>query len=160
VDLLKVVYPQLKAIDPTITVLASGIASGDATLTTAIQDGETTCCDGVDLHTYDYTYPDPYADIETWYNRMLAEPARIAAANNGQSFPLFVTEMGWPTQINGHGSTQEEESQYLARFFILGARMPFIKGLHWYNLRDIYFNSTDPQANYGVLRSDCSPKLA
>jgi hypothetical protein len=106
--------------------------------------------------------------MEDWYNRILGEPVTISAKNNGQGFPITITEMGFPTCIGqlvglaGSGNTEEEQAQYLARSYILAATVPYLRLLDFYELRDTT-NNWEPSAfsvNQGVLRWDATPKLA
>jgi hypothetical protein len=60
----------------------------------------------------------------------------IAKYNNGMQAPLYVTEMGWPNQLDKRGSTQQLSAGYLARMYLLSSIMPFMKGIWWYDFQD------------------------
>jgi len=73
--------------------------------------------------------------------------------------PVWITEMGWSTQIGEGGKTEREQAQLLSRAY-LSAIAAGARNMGWYNFRD---DGTDPfynEVNFGVLRRDLTPKAA
>lgn len=73
--------------------------------------------------------------------------------------PVWITEMGWSTQIGEGGKTEREQAQLLARAY-MSAIAAGVRSMGWYNFRD---DGTDPfynEVNFGVLRRDLTPKAA
>jgi hypothetical protein len=163
VSLLQSVYTAIKQVDPTITVLGSSIVTDptNKVLNDALAAGELTCCDALDFHYETYNVAtDPYASLEDWSIQMATEPTIIQAANKGDPFPIYNTEMSWPSLIGTGGVTQEEQAQFVARYYLMGSTMPYISGLFWDDLKDEDESSSDASGNKGIFRNDFTPKLA
>ncbi len=87
--------------------------------------------------------------------------------NTGQMRSLWLTEFGWSTfWFNGDnekemyaGFTENSQAIYLIRRFIQCMAIPAIKVACQYDFLDDYSsNKFNPEANFGLLRSDYSPK--
>ncbi len=73
--------------------------------------------------------------------------------------PVWITEMGWSTQVGTGGKTEREQAQLLGRAY-LSAVGAGVRNMGWYNFRN---DGDDPfynEVNFGVLRSDLTPKAA
>jgi hypothetical protein len=72
--------------------------------------------------------------------------------------PVWISEMGWPTQIGG--TPEDEQARLLARSYLTAAGSGACPNMAWYDYRndanDPYYN----EANFGVLRRDFRPKPA
>jgi hypothetical protein len=159
VKLIAAVYPKIKAIDPTLIVIANSVCTGDAFFKKTLDLGVLKYCDAVALHTY--FYGDPLKTLEnTWFPRMQNIDLMIKAANNGKSFPLYATEIGWPTQVDMRGSTEAFSADSMARLYPLAMSFPYIKGLWWYDFRDDGWNAKYNEDNFGMTRRDLTPKAS
>jgi polysaccharide biosynthesis protein PslG len=74
--------------------------------------------------------------------------------------PLWLTEIGWsdaPDSMGAPTVNQEEMAAYVKAVYStpLPANVIF-----WYNFRNIFANSTDPEHNFGLVNADFSPKPA
>src|SRR5207248_11095669 len=78
----------------------------------------------------------------------------------GKPAPLYVTEMGWPTQIDKRGMPPRASADFLARMYLLSRTLPFMKGIWWYDFQDDGWNATYNEANFGIVRPDLTPKPA
>ncbi len=157
--LLAVVYPKIKAIDPSIVVISTSICSGDAFLEKSLKLGMLNHCDAVSLHTY--IYSNPKQTLETdWYQRMQNVDKMLREANGGKPFPLYATEIGWPTHIAPNGSSEESSADSMAKLYLLAISFDYIKGLWWYDFRDDGWNPSDCENNFGMVRHDFTPKLS
>ena len=155
VKLLAVVYPRIKAIDPSITVIANSVCTGDAFLKKTLELGVLKHCDALSLHTYNYGDP---RTIEKWHSRMLEVDKFLRDANGGKQVPLYITEMGWPTQVDPLGATEEFSANCMAKVYLLARTMPYIKGLWWYDYRDDGWDFKYNENNFGMVRQDLTPK--
>ncbi len=155
VKLLSVVYPRIKAIDPSIIVMANSVCTGDKFLQKTLDLGVIKHCDALTLHTYNYGDP---KTIEKWYERMQGVDKFLRAANGDKEVPLYITEMGWPTQVDPRGSTEEASADNMARLYLLARTMPYIKGLWWYDYRDDGWDYKYNENNFGMVRNDLTPK--
>ncbi len=155
VKLLSAVYPRIKAIDPSITVIANSVCTGDEFFDKTVALGVMKHCDALALHTY--VYGDPMG-MTKWYARMLDVDKRLRAANGGKPFPLYITEIGWPNFIGSRGSTEEFSADCLARVYLLAKTMPYLKGVWWYSYRDDGWDYKYNENNFGLVRHDLTPK--
>jgi hypothetical protein len=72
--------------------------------------------------------------------------------------PVWITEMGWSTQV---GATDERrQAELLARCYLASVASNACQNVSWYNFRN---DGNDPfynEDNFGALRSDLTPKPA
>lgn len=161
--LLKKVYPRIKAIDPTITVYGGGMTPGairNGWLEKMLAGGALSSLDVVSIHTYNYGQPGREGSPEAWAEWMQQVQDLITRHNQGKPAPLYVTEMGWPTQVDRRGRPAAVSADYLARMFLLSRSMPFLKGIWWYDFQDDGWKATYNEDNFGIVRADLTPKPA
>ena len=77
-----------------------------------------------------------------------------------RSLPIYVTEMGWPTNTGRYGVPEHEVANYIVRFAFLARSRPWIAGIWWYDLRDDGDDDTNKEHRFGFLRRDLTPKPA
>ncbi len=155
IKLLSAVYPKIKAADPSM-VLVSGSVCSDKYLKSLLELGLLKHCDVVSLHTYNYNKTE--STPEDWHKRMLGVDQLLRSCNGGKEVPLFITEMGWPTELSGSGLSQSDSADCLARLYILAKTFPCIKGVWWYDFQDDGWNSEEEQDNFGLVRANLTPK--
>lgn len=108
------------------------------------------------LSVHPYRYDDPPEGIETDIAELVT---LVKKHNNGQSKPIWVTEIGWGTQaadnLGKHRIDERFQSQYLVRAYAL-LLSAGVERVFWYLFRD--YNETP----MGLVRADDtnSPKLA
>ncbi len=108
VDLLRVVYPAVKAANPAITVLAGALAptlepAGSpwglnelAYLTAMYEAGAAAYFDGLAVHSYGLTFPpDADPDPGVLNFRRLELQRAIMVAYDDEATPMYITEAGW-----------------------------------------------------------------
>ena len=72
--------------------------------------------------------------------------------------PVWITEMGWPTQIGG--VSELEQARLLSRCYLCAAAVGGSPTVSWYDFRE---DGTDPFYNenhFGAVRYDLAPKAA
>jgi hypothetical protein len=78
--------------------------------------------------------------------------------------PLWLTEYGAPsTQVtNGYGPplTEAQQADRLRTAYSLATRFDWIENLTWYEFRDDETGSSDAEENFGLIRTDLTPKPA
>jgi len=129
-------------------------------LETMLAEGALSYLDVVSIHAYNYSEPGRGHTPQGWADWTLKVQDAIMKHNDGKPAPLYITEMGWPTQIDKRGSPPRVAGDYLARMFLLGRSMPFLKGIWWYDFQDDGWNATNNENNFGLVRPDASPKPA
>ncbi|RRV05771.1 hypothetical protein EGJ27_18360 [Pseudomonas sp. v388] len=145
-----------------ITVLAGAVTSLGMDLGFAdrlIQNGTLDHVDGLSLHPYVHCRHDQRHTPERWiaWLRWINADLRALAA---RPVPLYLTEMGWPTNTGKCGISERTQASFLARSFFLARTVPDIRGLWWNGLVDTGADLSDPQQNFGLLRQDMSAKPA
>jgi hypothetical protein len=159
--LVKKVYPRIKAIDSTITVLGGAVTPGgvrNGWLERMLAAGALPFMDAVSIHTYNYGRPGRERTPETWAQWMAEVEQLIAKYNDGKPAPVYITEMGWPTQDDSRGTPPRRSADYLARLYLLARTMPFLKGIWWYDFQDDGWNPNYNEDNFGLVRPDLTPK--
>lgn len=160
VRLAAAAYPKMKAVDPTITVVANSVCKGEKFLEATLKEGMLQHCDGIAFHSYHYRLPGDSRKPEAYAKRIEGVAALLRKYNNGKDFPIYLTETGWPNFTKRDGSTEEETGDYIARTFLLAKTIPSVKGLWWYDFQDDGLNPEYNEDNFGMVRTDLTPKPA
>jgi hypothetical protein len=80
--------------------------------------------------------------------------------NGGKDVPFHITEMGWPSHSGPRGRDPGLCAAYLARLYLLGRTLPYLRGIWWYDFQDDGWNREHNEHNFGVVRPDLTPKPA
>ena len=163
VNLLKAVYPRMKAIDPSLLIMGGAMTSGGIRkgwLDRMLEAGALAACDAVSIHTYNYSGKDRSRTPEAWAEFCAQAEASLRKANQGRDVPLYVTEMGWPTHTAANGTAPQLSGAYLARMFLLGRTMPYLRGIWWYDFQDDGWRPEYNENNFGMVRPDLTAKPA
>jgi len=86
--------------------------------------------------------------------------ALLVEAEPDREIPIYVTEIGWPTNQGKHGVSERDAAMYLTRFMLLARTRPWIGGVWWYDLIDDGESNTSAEHRFGLVRRDFSPKAA
>lgn len=96
------------------------------------------------------------------YRGQLHESGFIAelrgAAEKVGGRPVWITEMGWSTQVGG--TDERSQAKLLARCYLAAVASGVCGNVSWYDFRN---DGADPfynEHNFGVLRADLTPKPA
>lgn len=84
----------------------------------------------------------------------------LKSKRGGQQFPLYVTEVGWPTAQKPCAITRKVAADNLAQFILWSAATPWVKGVWAYELKDQVDNPNDLEANFGLYDHNYQPKPA
>jgi len=163
VALLKLVYPAVKESDPDAMLMAGAVtpmAIRNGWLERMLQLGALDFCDAVSIHTYIYGARGEKGSPEYWASWMQQVQEMLHRYSGGKDVPLYVTEHGWPTQVDERGRTPEESARYLARLYLLARTMPWMKGIWWYDFQDDGWKWDYNENNFGIVRPDLTPKPA
>lgn len=168
----------IKELNPNATVI--GLGAPSPTNFRALDLGVSTALDGVVDHPYTFSLPPE--KIPYGWNMEKRDGVRVGDANNTfagliQSYvkkfqetqcerSLWMTEFGFTTfHFNGKnekafyaGFSEEAQACYLVRRFILSLTLP-IKASCQYDFLDDYGSTIyNPEANFGIVRADYTPK--
>lgn len=159
--LLKAVYPRIKAVNAEATIVAGGCTSGGVNrgwFDKIVELGALDYCDAVSIHSYNYSDRFPNRSPETcskWIGRV---QEMLRKNNGGEDVPFYVTEMGWPNQIDKRGTEPQLSASYLARLYLLARTSPSFRGIWWYDFQDDGWSPEHNENNFGIVRPDLSPK--
>lgn len=94
VALLRAAYEEIKTVDPSITVLLGGLAGVPLDYIEALYAaGAKDCFDAMSVHPYNWPNP-PDGELERQLDGLKAKMAEHGDAGK----PIWITEIGWPTQ--------------------------------------------------------------
>lgn len=162
VNLARVVFPAIKAIDRSVQVLSGGISDKgmrEGFFERFFQLGGHEYIDGLSLHPY------------VWNNRKRNNPegamelvdqvAKLAGkANGGKNIPVYLTEVGWPTHTGKDGITEDEAAWYLTRYYLLAASREYVRGVFWYCLMDQGNDPGNKEHRFGILNRNQASRPA
>ncbi len=75
-------------------------------------------------------------------------------AEFGGRQPIWITEMGWPTNVGMHGVPERTQARRLARMYILCKSLPFIERVYWYDFKNDGLDRSYHEHNFGMVRHD------
>jgi hypothetical protein len=149
-DLLREVHATLKAVDPEIRVVAGSIAGWDDAWAEALLKTDAPM-EAISIHPYAFpNIPEIHIDY------LLRFQALVNKYRPG--LPILLSEIGWPTFTGTQGVSDWKAGLYLSRFLLLLPQVSQVKGVWWYSLVNHGVSTTDREANFGLLRSDFTPK--
>jgi len=163
VKLLKAVYPRIKKIDPEITVMGGAMTSGGIRkgwLENMVKAGGLASLDAVSIHSYIHGSPGRARTPEAWADFVAGAHETVQKSSGGKDVPLYISEMGWPTQTGPRGTAPTQAAAFLARMFLLARTMPYLAGIWWYDFQDDGWKPDDMENNFGIVRPDLTPKPA
>jgi hypothetical protein len=163
VEIARAAYSGIKRAnaDAPVIVGAIGQDANWAWTRQALRAGLLKTADGISVHLYNYcTAPD-----QRNANELIAKATEfrdvVRAGNGGKDFPVYITEVGWPTMIDGAcGFSLADASRNAVEFITWARRQPWIKGVWIYELKDGGTNSADAEDNFGLYLHDDKPKPA
>jgi hypothetical protein len=159
-NLVKTTVPQIRSVGKPVKILigATGDDLDDWSWTRSLfNQGVLAYADGYSVHMYNYM-AGSNAIPEEMFERLERLQSILALANGGKPFPVYVTEIGWPTNLGKGGVSQELSGAYLSRFLLEASGYKWIKGVWIYDLLDDGDNSEDREHNFGLFDIKGNPK--
>lgn len=160
-NLVKATYPEIKAIDSTITVIgcATSPAEGEPApfidwvtfITDVYELGGGDYMDAVSFHLY---RPDRAPDL--WLYDDMETIQQIV----GTEKPLYITETGYHTSTVWPQLSLTDQRDYVMRLFTIGRTFPQLKLISYYDFKN---DCTDPgyyECNWGLVDYSLKPKPA
>jgi arabinogalactan endo-1,4-beta-galactosidase len=163
VRILKKTYVAVKSANPDATVILGGLSPGDTLgradaigaadfLAAVYKSGGGAFFDAVAYHAYGD------GAIEKWLPDALMNLRRVMDSNGDVTKHIWITEIGYYTQ--GPGTVSEAyQADYLRRARTLLEHVSSVERIYWFKLKDAN-QSSDPKRNYGLFRTDGTPKPA
>jgi hypothetical protein len=167
-NLLKAAYPALKAADPSAPVVFAGPSTNDYDFVDkAYKAGAKGSFDVMGAHPYSCSNPPDRIDRDA--NGRIKRDSflgyreiRATMVDNGDPKPIWLTEFGWSTASGQCGVSEAQQAAYIQSAYKLLCQDPYVEVALYYNLRNNYWqrDADDIEAQYGLTRSDFSPKPA
>lgn len=115
--------------------------------------------DGLSLHPSVYCRSVERSTPEHWIEWLRDVDATLRSIVN-KPVPLYLTELGWPSNDGKCGVDERTQAAYLARSFFLGRTLPDVKGMWWYDLINDGSDRNEIKQNFGLLQQNLEPKPA
>ncbi|WP_155987757.1 sugar-binding protein [Gorillibacterium massiliense] len=146
-QLLKKTYETVKASNPSVTVVGPTSASIPWTwLEQLFQLGALDYMDAVSIHPYRYP-----ADPESLVDDIARLNDLIKKYNHGQSKPIWFTEIGWPTELDPRGVSENVEASDLIRSYTVSLANG-VDRIYWYDYMNDGTDATNNENNFGLVR--------
>lgn len=146
-DLLKKSYEVIKSSSPGTTIVGNSTAGiPEAWINELLSYGAIDYMDKISIHPYRYPKtPEGLAD------ELVKLTGMVKANNNGQSKPIVISEMGWPTHSTASGVDEKTQSDYVARSYVV-ALANGVEKMFWYDLMNDGTDKTYNEDNFGLIR--------
>lgn len=143
-------YEIIKEIDPDALVLGCSTAGID-------RDFINMCIDNGAV--FDVLTIHPYRVVldDNAFRSELKEAVELTKRIDGNPRPVWITEMGWPTQLYT-GASEREQANFIARAYIDSYSVENIGSMSWYDFRDDGNNPFYNEHRFGTIRNDFTPK--
>ncbi|MFZ5517475.1 MAG: cellulase family glycosylhydrolase [Candidatus Zhuqueibacterota bacterium] len=159
--LLHVVYPAIKAVDSTVTVIAGAMSPAEGNpppyidwltfISRVYQHGGAEFLDAVSFH---------YYSVDVAPESKFLNDVQKLQAIVGEDTPFWLTEFGYPTHSGWPNITVQKQANYAARLFLLGKSVKSLQRIFFYDLKNDGENPADAEHNFGALNFDMTPKPA
>jgi hypothetical protein len=162
VSLAKVAYPAIKSANSTAVVVAAGTADlklaevDSGYLAAFFKAGGMNYADGVGLHPYNEPKEDPRPEHSI---QIVDAVHDLGIRTSLKPVPIYVTEMGYATYGGDRGVTDTAQAAYLARFLLLAASRDYIRGVWWYNLKDVGTQASIEEQHFGIFSPGLEKKV-
>lgn len=111
--------------------------------------------DGYSVHLYNFARQ---GDPSEMLGRLDRLQSILTTKNGGKPYPVYVTEVGWPTHMGQGGVSEQRASNYLASFLIGAAGRGWVHGVWIYELIDGGDQAGNPEHRFGLFRRNGEPK--
>jgi hypothetical protein len=147
-NLLKEGYEASKLVQPDFNVVGGGTAGIPIEwLKDVFELGGLDYMDSLSVHPYRYpqTPEGLLKEIDT-LNQLVRDH------NNGETIPLWFSEIGWPTHLNSRGVDENTQAAYLIRTYVLSIAAG-VEKIFWYSLMDTGTDKFYNEHNFGVIHN-------
>lgn len=168
-SILKAAYPRIKAANPNLTVLGGALAFSDGDFLAALYEhGIKGSYDGLSYHPYgedrDPTRPGRPSEKKYSYQLGSRWIRDVMVAHGDDGADMWQTEVGFSTCTIGTSRwcvTESQQTRYTAALFrIAREKMPYVKAVIVYNLRNKGIDRGGREDQFGLLNRDFTPKPA
>lgn len=158
--LFQAVYPALKKVDPSAIIIAGAGTKQTPWIEGMARFGVVKLADGIAMHPYVYWKPGKSGDADFYISTLKYFNAKAVSLSGRPNVNFYITEIGWPSYIGKYGRTEDEVAQFAANTFRLSAKLPFVRGVWWYDLKNDGQDPQNMEHNFGLIEADNNPKPA
>jgi len=157
VALVKQTTPQIRAADPSATVVMGGVAGLDPNyIDNCFKAGIADYVDAIAYHPYPETFQfGNFTPQESNCRYIVSWLRWLISTYTTKPMQIWLTELGWTTCY----VDEQTKASYMMRTLVNYAGMGVDK-VFYYNLYDEHYSTTDPESNYGLLANDFTKKPA
>lgn len=159
-SLVQTVEPVIRSADKEAKIIVGAVAGKEKKwlLDLVSKNGFENVADGLSVHPYNFcdgrsSYPE---STISWLLSLQEDAFRVRK----REVPLYVTEIGWPTNIGRCGTPADLAGDYLARLFLLAPSVSSLRGLYIYDHRDDGPDKAEREHNFGIVELDGKEKPA
>lgn len=154
--LTKAAYDAVKEADPEAKVIGCCTAGTDLNFIEKVfQFGGFDKMDILSIHPYRY----PPTPEETDFIGVIKR-ADALVRKYGAPKEIWITEIGWPTNIGGNGSSEAKQAAMIARTYMQAMASGVVQKAFWYDFRNDGLDPNYNEHNFGIIRQDQSVKPA
>jgi polysaccharide biosynthesis protein PslG len=175
--LLRSSYVSIKAVDPSAKIVFGGLSTADYRFVEAAYDaGAKGSFDVMAVHPYTYCGTSGPSEIRRGSNGRITRDSflgyrevRASMLARGDDKPIWLTELGWNTSSEPcnpaagmwqGGVSEKTQARYLSQAFRLIDGDAYVEVAIVYDIRNGVGDADTPEAQYGLLHRDYSPKPA
>ncbi len=147
-NLLKKGYEASKLAQPDINVVGGATAGIPYEwLENVFELGGLDYMDSLSVHPYRYPQtPEGLLEEIDTLNQL------VRNHNDGETIPLWFSEIGWPTHLNPRGVDENTQAAYLIRTYVLSIAAG-VEKIFWYNLMDTGTDKLYNEHNFGIIHN-------
>ncbi|MGB0962757.1 MAG: Ig-like domain-containing protein, partial [Mycobacterium sp.] len=156
--LLQAVYPAIKAVDPSATVITGGLSPDPsgidplAYVEAMYAAGAGGYFDALSMHPYSFPYLPTLDSVKAVHD--------VMTANGDGDKKVWLTEVGAPTGTSPWAVSEEDQAETIKIFIDAARTTDYVGPVYLYSLLDTGTSLSDPEDNFGLLRGDFTPKPA
>jgi len=145
-NMLKRGYEASKQVRPDLNVVGAATAGVPMEwLEELFKLGGLNYMDTLSVHPYRYPKtPEGLLEEITDLNELMRK------YNNGQTKPIWFSEIGWPTHLNPQGVDENTQAAYLIRTYVLSIAAG-VEKIYWYDLMDDGTDKLYNEHNFGII---------
>lgn len=114
--------------------------------------------DGLSIHLYNYSNPRLKRGTTEFLKRASELDSLIKANNKGKSFPIYITEIGWPNHFDLKGISMSEAGVDAEILLNEATQYSFIHGIWFYEFLDGGPDPFEKEHHFGILKRDGEEK--
>lgn len=146
--MLRATADRIHAEHPHVPIIGPATArKDDVFLTGLYQLGGLDYLDAVSFHPYDYDY-DTNKGAEFLVESLKQAGDRIREYNDGETKPIWITELGWTTTLL---ESDRQQADYLVRAEVISLASN-VERFYWYDLVNDHVHPLDHEGNFGLVR--------